>query len=189
MKSKKNNKIHQARGKRKKRKKKSGDAESVASSDCDSDLKLNISHKRLKVNEINEANEASETHSQHEETNSQHEGTDGFNETIEHCLHEETNSQHKETDGFNETIEHCLIKFKETNNEVKPPEPTIKKKEKPPPFNYVLLNNVDQVKKFNKPAIDSFHDDIDNYNNKKILESINISGINTTILAFLQLSF
>jgi hypothetical protein len=76
-------------------------------------------------------------------------------------LHEETNSHHEETDDFNETIEHCLIKFKETSNQVKPPEPTIKKKEKPPPFNYVLLNNVAQVKKFNKPAVDSFPDDVD----------------------------
>ena len=40
MKSKKNYKIQQARGKRKKRKKKSSDGESVASSDCDSDLNI-----------------------------------------------------------------------------------------------------------------------------------------------------
>ena len=72
MKSKKNYKIKQARGKRKKRKKKSGDEETVASSDCDSDLKLNISHKRLKANDINETSES----------NSQHEETLDFNETI-----------------------------------------------------------------------------------------------------------
>ena len=132
MKSKKNYKIQQARGKRKKRKKKSSDGESVASSDCDSDLKLIISHKRLKSNETNEINETSDN-----------------------------NSQHEETLDFNETIEHCLNQFKESSNQVKPPEPTIKKKEKPPRINYVLLNNVAKVNKVNKPAFDSIYDDID----------------------------
>ena len=54
MKSKRSKQSKEASGKRKKRKKKSGDEESVASSDCDSDIKLNISTKRVKQNDSNE---------------------------------------------------------------------------------------------------------------------------------------
>ena len=140
MRSKQNEQKQQARlAKRKKRKKKKSEEDSIASSDCDSDLQL-PSSKRAKSIETNELNAPHEPN--------------------------ETNSQYEETADFNETIEHCIIKFKETISEVKPPEPTIKKKEKPPPFNYVLLKNVSQVNKFSKPAIDSIHNDVDDANDE-----------------------
>jgi hypothetical protein len=85
----------------------------------------------------------------------------------------ETNSQYEEFADFNETIEHVIIKFKETISQVKPPEPIIKKKEKPPPFNYVVVNNVSQVNKFSKPAIDSIHDDFDDDNDGYVRKCMN----------------
>jgi len=112
----------------------SSDNQSDNSSEYDSDLHL-PSSKCAKLNE----------------SNIQHEPN-------------ETNSHYEEFADFNETIEHCLIKFKETISQVKPPEPTIKNKEKPPPFDYVVVNNVSQVNKFSKPAIDSIYEDVDDDN-------------------------
>ena len=140
MRSKQSDKMHEMTQKsranlfinRKKRKKKKSEDDSIASSDCDSDLQL-PSSKRAKSIETNELNIPHEPN--------------------------ETNSQYEEFADFNETIEHVLIKFKETISQVKPPEPIIKKKEKPPPFNYVVVNNVSN--KFSKPAIDSIYDDGD----------------------------
>jgi len=84
MRSKQSDKMHkmtqttEITSKRKKRKKKKSEDDSIASSDCDSDLQL-PSSKRAKSIETNELNIPHEPN----ETNSQYEEFADFNETIE----------------------------------------------------------------------------------------------------------